>query len=138
IVLVESDGDYSWLVWALAGLVVIAAIISAFQHYLLQRTGTGVVLSARRQLVRRMLRLPISEFDQRRTGDLVSRVGSDTTMLYAVMTQGLVDAVGGVLIFVGALIGMLLLDAVLLAITVGVVAVSLLLVVTLSRRIRVV
>jgi hypothetical protein len=31
----------------------------------------------------------------RRTGDLVSRVGSDTTLLRAVLTQGLVEAIGG-------------------------------------------
>ena len=94
------------------------------------------MLSARRQLVRRMLRLPISEFDTRRTGDLVSRVGSDTTLLYAVITQGLVDAVGGAILFVGALIAMLILDPVLLGLTVLVIAVSAVAVVALSGRIR--
>ena len=125
------------LVWLLVGLVVVSAAISGFQHYLLQRTGTSVVLSARRQLVRRMLRLPISEFDTRRTGDLVSRVGSDTTLLYAVITQGLVDAVGGALIFLGALIAMLVIDPVLLGLTVLVIAVSVVTVVALSGRVRV-
>jgi ABC-type multidrug transport system fused ATPase/permease subunit len=83
-----------------------------------------------------MLRLPISEFDTRRTGDLVSRVGSDTTLLYAVITQGLVDAVGGAILFVGALIAMLILDPVLLGLTVLVIAVSVVGVVSLSGRIR--
>lgn len=125
------------LVVALIALVVISAVLSGFQHYLLQRTGTSVVLSARRQLVRRMLRLPISEFDTRRTGDLVSRVGSDTTLLYAVITQGLVDAVGGALVFVGALIAMLIIDPLLLGLTLLVVAIAVVTVVLLSRRIRV-
>jgi ATP-binding cassette subfamily B protein len=133
---VEQGELLGTLVWVLVALVVIAALLSTVQHYLLQRTGTGVVLSARRRLVSRMLRLPIREFDNRRTGDLVSRVGSDTTMLYAVMTQGLVDAVGGALVFIGALIGMLVLDAVMLGITLGVIAVSVTLVVVLSARIR--
>lgn len=138
ITLVGAGEPFAALVWWLAGLVVAAALIGGFQHYLLQRTGTGIVLDARRTLVRRMLHLPIREFDTRRTGDLVSRVGSDTTMLYAVMTQGLADAVGGVLVFVGAIIAMALLDIVLLGITLGVIAVSLVLVVALSARIRVV
>src|SRR5690606_31710998 len=94
-------------------------------------------LSARRQLVRRMLRLPISEFDTRRTGDLVSRVGSDTTLLYAVITQGLVDAVGGALVFVGAIVAMLIIDPVLLGLTVAVIAIAVVTVVTLSTRFRV-
>ncbi|MEP6478312.1 MAG: ABC transporter ATP-binding protein [Rhodoglobus sp.] len=125
------------LVVALVALVVVSAVLSGSQHYLLQRTGTSVVLSARRQLVRRMLRLPISEFDVRRTGDLVSRVGSDTTLLYAVITQGLVDAVGGALLFVGALIAMLLIDPLLLGLTVLVIAVAVVTVVLLSGRVRV-
>jgi ATP-binding cassette subfamily B protein len=135
--LVQKGRTLGTLVWVLVGLVVLSGLISGFQHYLLQRTGTSVVLSARRQLVARMLRLPISEFDTRRTGDLVSRVGSDTTLLYAVITQGLVDAVGGALVFVGALIAMLVIDPVLLGLTVLVIAVSVVTVVALSGRVRV-
>ena len=134
---VQKSEPLGSLVILLVALVVISALLSGVQHYLLQRTGTSVVLSARRQLVRRMLRLPISEFDTRRTGDLVSRVGSDTTLLYAVLTQGLVDAIGGALIFLGALIAMLVIDPVLLGLTVLVIAVSVVTVVLLSRRVRV-
>ena len=121
---------------ALVGLVVVSGLLSGYQHYLLQRMGEGIVLSSRRTLVRRILRLPISEFDTRRTGDLVSRVGSDTTLLRAVLTQGVVESIGGALTFVGALIAMAILDPVLLLITVAVVAVAVVTVVTLSARIR--
>jgi len=134
---VQAGDTLGNLVWLLVALVVISGLLSGFQHYLLQRTGTSVVLSARRQLVQRILRLPISEFDTRRTGDLVSRVGSDTTLLYAVITQGLVDALGGAVLFVGALIAMLIIDPVLLGLTVLVIAVSIVTVVALSGRIRV-
>ena len=134
---VEAGDSLGIIVWALVGLVVATALINGFQHYLLQRTGTSVVFSARRQLVRRMLHLPISEFDSRRTGDLVSRVGADTTLLYAVITQGLVDAVGGSLVFFGALIAMLLIDPLLLGLTVLVIAVALVTVIGLSGRVRV-
>ncbi|MGA1835644.1 ABC transporter ATP-binding protein [Herbiconiux sp. 11R-BC] len=137
ITVVQAGRPLDMLVWALVALVVVSGIISGFQHYLLQRTGTSVVLSARQQLVRRMLRLPISQFDTRRTGDLVSRVGSDTTLLYAVITQGLVDAVGGSLVFVGALVAMLIIDPVLLGLTVLVIAVSVITVVAISGRVRV-
>jgi ATP-binding cassette subfamily B protein len=136
ITVVQAGRSLDMLVWALVALVVVSGLVSGFQHYLLQRTGTSVVLSARRQLVHRMLRLPISEFDTRRTGDLVSRVGSDTTLLYAVITQGLVDAVGGSLVFVGALIAMLIIDPVLLGLTVLVIAVSVVTVVSISGRVR--
>ena len=135
--LVQKGYTLGGLVWVLVALVVISGVINGFQHYLLQRTGTSVVLSARRQLVRRMLRLPIREFDTRRTGDLVSRVGSDTTLLYAVITQGLVDALGGGIVFVGAIVGMAIIDPVLLGLTVLVVAISVVSVVLLSGRVRI-
>lgn len=133
---VQAGNPLGSLVWALIALVVISGVISGYQHYLLQRTGEGVVLSSRRRLVARMLHLPISEFDTRRTGDLVSRVGSDTTLLRAVLTQGLVDSIGGALTFVGALIAMLIIDPVMLGLTALVIAVSIVAVTLLSQRIR--
>jgi len=136
ITVVQQGDPLGPLVWALIALVVVSGLISGYQHYLLQRTGEGVVLSSRRKLVARMLRLPISEFDTRRTGDLVSRVGSDTTLLRAVLTQGLVEAIGGSLTFVGALIAMLIIDPVLLGLTVLVITVSVVTVTLLSQRIR--
>lgn len=136
ITIVEAGQPLGWIVWGLIALVIISGIISGYQHYLLQRTGEGVVLSSRKQLVAKLLRLPIAEFDTRRTGDLVSRVGSDTTMLRAVLTQGLVEAIGGAVTFIGALIAMLVLDAVLLGLTVLVIAIAITTVTLLSRRVR--
>ncbi|MEX5299631.1 ABC transporter ATP-binding protein [Kocuria sp. CPCC 205292] len=124
------------LVAALVLLVIGAALVGAVQRYLLERTAEGVVLSARRRLVGQLLHLPVREHDARRAGDLVSRVGSDTTMVRAALTGGLVDALGGTLVFAGALVGMALLDPLLLGITLGVVAVAVLAVVVASARIQ--
>jgi len=115
---------------------VLSSLISGYQHYLLQRTGTAVVYSSRRRLIARILRLPISEFDARRTGDLVSRVGTDTTLLYAVLTQGLADAMGNALILVGAVVAMAFIDPLLLGLIVLVLGVSIGTVAVLSLRIR--
>ncbi len=117
-------------------LLVATALITAFQQYLLQRMGTNIVYSVRKRLINRLLGLPISEFDTRRTGDLVSRVGSDTTLLYAVMTQGLVSSIGGALQFLGSLVAMLFIDPLLLLFTVLVIGASVVGVGTLSGRIR--
>ncbi|WP_404431659.1 ABC transporter ATP-binding protein/permease [Microbacterium lacus] len=132
-----QDGDpLGILVWAIVALVVASSIISGYQHYLLQRTGTAVVYSSRRKLISRILHLPISEFDARRTGDLVSRVGTDTTLLYAVLTQGLADSIGNALIFIGALIAMAFIDPLLLLAIVVVIGISIVGVTALSGRIR--
>jgi ATP-binding cassette, subfamily B, bacterial len=133
---VQAGDPLGWLVWGLVALVVVSSLISGYQHFLLQRTGTAVVYSSRRKLIARILHLPISEFDARRTGDLVSRVGTDTTLLYAVLTQGFVDAIGNSLIFIGALVAMAIIDPVLLVLIVLVIGLSVVGVVLLSGRIR--
>ncbi|MFG6403917.1 MULTISPECIES: ABC transporter ATP-binding protein [unclassified Microbacterium] len=136
IALVQNQQPLGALVWAIVALVVVSSVISGYQHYLLQRTGTAVVYSSRRKLIGRILHLPIAEFDARRTGDLVSRVGTDTTLLYAVLTQGLADAVGSSLILIGAIIAMAVIDPVLLVLIVVVIGVSVVGVTLLSARIR--
>jgi len=134
---VQAAAPLDWgLVGVLVALVVLSALLGTLQHYLLQRMGEGVVLSTRRQLVAKLLRLPISEFDLRRTGDLVSRVGADATLLRAVLTQGLVEAIGGALTFVGAVVAMAIIDWTLLLILLAVLVVAFGAVGAFSRLIR--
>jgi ATP-binding cassette subfamily B protein len=133
---VQKQNPLGLLVWVLVGLVVASSVISGIQHFLLQRTGTAVVYSSRRRLIAQLLHLPVQEYDARRTGDLVSRVGTDTTLLYAVLTQGLADSIGNALIFVGAIVAMFIIDPVLLVLILVVVGASVAVVVALSGRIR--
>jgi ABC-type multidrug transport system fused ATPase/permease subunit len=136
ITVVEAGNELGWLLPAVVVVLISSGLVNGFQYYLLYRTGEGVVLTTRKALVARMLRLPIWEYDRRRTGDLVSRVGSDSTLLRAVLTQGLVDVAGNVLIFVGAVIAMAFIDPLLLIITLSVVSVAVIAITLAGRRIR--
>jgi ATP-binding cassette subfamily B protein len=133
---VQSGADLGALVFALVAVVLGSAIIGGFMYYVLAKAGEGVVLSARQKLAHRLLKLPIHEYDLRRTGDLVSRVGSDTTLLRAVLTQGLVDAVGGILIFVGSLIAMAIIDPLLLGLTLIMVVIAIASISVTARQVR--
>ena len=97
---VPVNGDLALLVTA----VLIASLLDGLITYLLSRTAGGVVLDTRVRLVNRLLRLPIAELNRRRTGDLMSRVGADTTLLSAVVTSGLVQLVSGMVVVVGAVV----------------------------------
>jgi ABC-type multidrug transport system fused ATPase/permease subunit len=112
---------WSTFAWLLVAITLGSAVFSAGQSYLLQRTAESVVLGVRRSLVGQLLRLPVSEFDSRRVGDLMSRVGSDTTLLRSVITSGLFEIVSSVLMFAAAVVLMILLDPLLFSITVTVV-----------------
>ena len=136
IAVVEKGGGIGSTVWLLVGLVIASGILSAFQQYLLQRMGETVVLNARVRLIRRMFRLPIPEYDHRRTGDLVSRFSSDTTLLRVALIQGLVAALSGTLTFIGALVAMAIIDPILLGVTLGVVVLSFVVVTALGSSIQ--
>jgi ABC-type multidrug transport system fused ATPase/permease subunit len=137
VITVVGAGDPLLPVVSLLLLVLVgSALLAAAQQYLFQRTAEGVVLSTRRTLTDRLLRLPVAEYDRRRTGDLMSRVGSDTTLLRATVTGGVVEIAGSVVVAVGALIAMALVDVWLLLVTVLAVAVGIAVVATVSRRVR--
>jgi ATP-binding cassette subfamily B protein len=133
---VQNGEDVGQLALILVLVILGAGIASGFMYYVLAKAGEGVVLSARNKLAVRLLKLPILEYDLRRTGDLVSRVGSDTTLLRAVLTQGLIDAAGGVLIFVGAIIAMAFIDPFLLLLTLAMISVAVASIVVSARQIR--
>ena len=133
---VQNHGNAGAVVGLLVALILVSGFSGGYMYFVLTRIGEGVVLSSRKHLAERLLRLPIKEYDLRRTGDLVSRVSADTTLLRNVMTQGLIDAVGGVVIFVGSVVAMAIIDPVLLVCTLGVIVVALVSVVIVARRIR--
>ena len=108
----------------LTGLVVGAAVIAAIGTYLLERAAEGVVLVARRRLIHRLLRLPVTEVDRLKPGDLLARVTSDTTLLRTAATSTIVDAANGTLLIVGTVVLMALLDPVLLGVTLAVILVT--------------
>lgn len=137
--IIASVGGTGSLGTAAVALVVVvlgSALAGAVQQFLLERTAEGIVLSSRRRLVSHLLRLPIRVYDTRRAGDLVSRVGSDTTLVRTALTGGLSDALGGALVFVGSLVAMAIIDPVLLGITLSVVAVAATSVIIASGRIQ--
>ena len=137
IITAVGDGaPLSGLVWALVGLLTAGAVLATIQYYLLQRTAERVVLTARTELIRHLLRLPMSEYRSRHVGDLVSRVASDTTLLRAALTDGVVEPLGGILVLVGALTAMMLLDPVLAGVTVLVVAIVVAASLHITRRLR--
>jgi len=115
--------------------VVGGAVVGGVERYLLQRTAEGVVLGARTELAAHLLRLPVAEHDARRSGDLLSRVGADTTQLHAAVTSGLFQLASGAAIVAGAVVAMLLLDALLTAVTLVSVGVAVGLVAGVSRRV---
>ncbi|RZU33809.1 ABC transporter ATP-binding protein [Blastococcus saxobsidens] len=133
---VSSGNPLLPVVSALVVVLLASAALGALQQFLLQRTAEGVVLTTRRTVADRLLRLEIAEYDRRRIGDLISRIGADTTLLRATVTSGVVEVAGSTVVAVGALVAMALVDGRLLLVTVGAVGLGLAVVLTVSRGVR--
>lgn len=107
---------------ALVVLLVVGAAVSYRQWTLLGALGERVVLDARESIVRRFLRATVPGVTRSPTGELVTRVTSDTELLREAAASSFVGLINGAVMLVGSLVLMGLLDPVLLAATVAAVA----------------
>ncbi len=133
---VQESRPITALAGVLVALLIVSTLLGGLRQYLLERAGEGVVLSVRETVVKRLSRMTVAERDARLSGDLLSRVGSDTTALASVVTSGLFESVGVALTAIGALGVMAYLDLPLLGVTVAAVAVGLGVGIAASKRLR--
>ncbi|SHF62258.1 ABC transporter ATP-binding protein [Streptoalloteichus hindustanus] len=117
----SHNRPYQMLVSLLAAVFVAEALITAVGHYLLERTGEGVVLGVRLRVVDRLLRWPMRRYQQHRLGDLLTRTTSDTTLLRDSLAYDLVEASVGVFIIIGGIATMIWLDATMFLIVAAIV-----------------
>eukprot|EP00804_Cyclotella_cryptica_P029022 CCRYP_005225-RD/>CCRYP_005225-RD protein AED:0.05 eAED:0.05 QI:224/1/1/1/1/1/2/816/574 len=76
----------------LAIIISIAGIIAGFLRVTVQGVvGERVVARLRCRLYKQILKQEIAFFDEHKSGELVSRLGSDTTLLQSVVSQSLPD-----------------------------------------------
>ncbi|MFF7729102.1 ABC transporter ATP-binding protein [Streptomyces sp. NPDC008001] len=109
-------------VLVLSLLVVAGAALAGLGYYVLQWSAESLVCTARRRLTDRLLRLRVPVVEGSEPGDLIARVTSDTTLLRQTAPQAVSAAVTGTLVTAATVVMMGLLDAVLLGVTLAVVA----------------
>ncbi|WKX69324.1 ABC transporter ATP-binding protein [Streptomyces sp. XD-27] len=86
----QDDGDLSTPVLTLGGIAVVGVALAAVTVFLLGRLGQRLVLRIRQETADRILDGQVTEVERLPTGDLLSRVGSDTTLLQQTLTEALV------------------------------------------------
>ncbi|GAB3451261.1 ABC transporter ATP-binding protein [Actinophytocola sediminis] len=129
-----SAGSLLAPVTALLTVVLFGAVIFCWQWILLGTMGERVVLGARESMVRRFFRATVPAVTTRPTGELVTRVTSDTLLLREAASASVIGLINGVVMLLGSLVLMSVLDLVLLAVTVGsVIVVGILFMVLMPR-----
>ncbi len=117
-------------------VLILSTILTAIQYYLLQIIGEGVVFEARQSLINHLLRLPIHEYDNRSVGDLLSSVSSDSSKLRMALIQVTIAMSSGLVVIIGAAIGMILRDYLLFFMALSTVCLSFFGTIIMSKAIQ--
>ncbi|MGE7650779.1 ABC transporter ATP-binding protein [Peribacillus frigoritolerans] len=94
----------------LVSAIIVQALASGFSIYLLNRIGQSVVAGIRDQLWKKLLVLPVSYFDDHASGETVSRMTNDTTVVKGLISEHLSNFVTGIISIVGSMIVLFVLD----------------------------
>jgi ABC-type multidrug transport system fused ATPase/permease subunit len=117
-----EQGALSAPIAALAGLLIIGSLVSLWQWILLGTLAERIVLSARSGMVKRFLGARVGEIAGRPTGELVTRVTSDSVLLREAASSSMVGLINGAIMLIGSLVLMGVLDLPLLGTTMVAVA----------------
>ena len=131
--------DASALNHALFLLLAVVAVMSAAtfaRYYLVSWIGERVVMDLRRDLFAHLLTLSPSFFEQARTGDMMSRLTADTTLLEQVFGTSLSLALRNLLMGVGALTMLALTSLKLTVLVLAIVPLVILPIGMFGRRLR--
>lgn len=101
----NKDVDALWiLLIVIAGAILIRSIISFSLTRLLSVQAQYMISQIRGEVQRKLLKLPISYFDDNKSGGLVSRVMSDVEGVRNLVGTGFVQLIGGSITSIGAIV----------------------------------
>ncbi|MDH4080334.1 MAG: ABC transporter ATP-binding protein/permease [Nitrospira sp.] len=92
------------------GLVVLQGLCSMGHSYLTAWVSQNVIADFRKHLFAHLQTLTVSFFSRRRTGELLSRLMSDVTVIQSLVTETPIDAVKQLVTFVGGITFLLLMN----------------------------
>ena len=92
------------------GVFLISAIIDGISYYMLAKIGQTVVKSLREMVWDKFLRLPVSYFDKTKSGESVSRVVNDTSIIQNLITSHFPQLISGILSVAGSIVILFFLD----------------------------
>ena len=98
----------------LLGLLALAIVAGFTQAAILGRVAEGIVLDARISLINRFFRAKLEQIQNFTSGELVTRVTSDTVLLREATTSSFLNLVNGTVSLVGTIVLMAVLDVPLL------------------------
>lgn len=117
-------------------LFIIQAILGYGQTMLVGWTGERVTADLREKLYAHLHTMPLSFFNNKRTGELLSRLGNDVSTIQEAVTTTLLSLVSETIMFVGGVIIIFVMAPQLSVVMLAVVPLTVLGMILLGRRVR--
>lgn len=86
------------------------AIISGVSIYLLSFVGQKIVARLREKMWVKLIRLPVSYFDKQSSGETVSRIVNDTSVVRDLISNHFPQFISGIISIIGAVVILLIMD----------------------------
>jgi ABC-type multidrug transport system fused ATPase/permease subunit len=100
-------------------LMLADAVLGAAGGYVLLRAAETIVLTARKRVIDRLVRITVGALDRSEPGDLMARATADTVLLRGALSGAVVGLAVGALTLLGALALMGFVDLLLLGVALG-------------------
>jgi ATP-binding cassette subfamily B protein len=121
---------------AALGIAALLAIGTALRFALVTRLGERVVVDIRKSVFDRVIGMSPAFYENVMTGEVLSRITTDTTLIQSVIGSSVSIALRNVLIFLGGLVLMLLTSAKLSGLVLLIVPAVVVPILTLGRKLR--
>jgi ATP-binding cassette, subfamily B, bacterial len=121
---------------AALGIALLFALGSATRYYLVTRLGERVVADIRKALFDRMIGMSPAFFEKIMTGEVLSRITTDTTLILSVIGSSISIALRNALILVGGLAMLFITSAKLAGLVLLIVPLVIVPIILLGRRLR--
>src|ERR1700722_863529 len=111
-------------------------VFAALRFYLVTWLGERVVADLRQAVYRRVVRMDPTFFETTRTGEVLSRLTADTTLVQAIAGVNLSITLRSILSLVGALVMLALTSAKLMAVILVMIPIVIVPLIVIGRRVR--
>ncbi|WJE23026.1 ABC transporter ATP-binding protein [Bacillus cereus] len=130
-----SKGISFGLISQISILLILEIIFSAFSLYLLSKVGEEIVKNLRDKLWEKFLKLPVKYYNDNKSGEMVSRITSDTTAIVNIISSEIVDLITSCITLILSLIILFTLDVPMTLVLILVVPITLFIVIPLGEKV---
>ncbi|MEX0277773.1 MAG: ABC transporter transmembrane domain-containing protein [Ruegeria sp.] len=132
-----EDGELlDWYFLAALGIAAILALGTGVRYALVTRLGERVVADIRKAVFDRVIGMSPEFYERIMTGEVLSRITTDTTLIQSVIGSSVSIALRNLLMFVGGLVLMLLTSAKLTGLVLLLIPIVIVPILVLGRRLR--